>query len=415
MPFVIEHTEKGYCVYTQGADGEATGDPHGCHETYKEARQQQKALYANVPDASKTKEKPTGSQGEGEKYADPGYQDDNQPRYPVTKGGNLNEDRVRAAWSYIHHADNRKLYTSSQLSHIEGVIRSAAKEVGVELSSSTKTAGDYEIWIGGEVKALGNGKVGGYLISFGDESTPDQTEFRDFFTPETDYHVDSWPHPMGIYFWHGAHEMFGPTRLGNGKAERDNVGIHLEGQMNLRTPAEQRLYSCAEAGELGWSSGSMPLMVRREPVGKAHKVLSWQLGEASLGPIEMVADPRNVAVALKSIELPRTWAVPIQVSSLAESTEQWIDSGSGLLARYRQLHEAEVKVGRVLSASRMERLNNAHQLIGDILKEATPVEEVAPPPAESETEEAKDIPGQSLDTALMKARARAILILGEQA
>lgn len=53
MPFVIKQRGDEHCVYTQGEDGEAKGDPHGCHPTREKALAQMRALYANVPEARK--------------------------------------------------------------------------------------------------------------------------------------------------------------------------------------------------------------------------------------------------------------------------------------------------------------------------------------------------------------------------
>src|SRR6266568_87866 len=63
-------------------------------------------------------------------YADPGYQSDGVYRYPLTA------DKVMAAWSYIHQADNRKPYTAEQLSLIEGRIRAAMKKFGHQVSEA---------------------------------------------------------------------------------------------------------------------------------------------------------------------------------------------------------------------------------------------------------------------------------------
>jgi len=60
-------------------------------------------------------------------YADPGYQKDKKPRYPTKRDGEYDEERIRAAWNYIHKAKNRKPYTEEQLKHIEDVIISAWK------------------------------------------------------------------------------------------------------------------------------------------------------------------------------------------------------------------------------------------------------------------------------------------------
>lgn len=56
-------------------------------------------------------------------YADPGYQQDGRPRYPIDT-----EKHIRAAWSYIHQARNRSMYTSTQAAQIEAKIIAAWKK-----------------------------------------------------------------------------------------------------------------------------------------------------------------------------------------------------------------------------------------------------------------------------------------------
>ena len=58
MPFVIQKTgscpvSRPYGVFTETGHqtGKTVGKPHGCFPSAKAAREQQKALYANVPDA----------------------------------------------------------------------------------------------------------------------------------------------------------------------------------------------------------------------------------------------------------------------------------------------------------------------------------------------------------------------------
>jgi len=73
-------------------------------------------------------------------YADPGYQEDGKPRYPLKENGRLSEKRIRAAWSYINKGDNRVPYSEAELSKIEAKIRAAAKEVGVEITAEDNRA-----------------------------------------------------------------------------------------------------------------------------------------------------------------------------------------------------------------------------------------------------------------------------------
>jgi HK97 family phage prohead protease/HK97 family phage major capsid protein len=55
-------------------------------------------------------------------YADPGYQSDGKPRYPIDT-----EEHIRAAWSYINKPENQKPYTAAQVSRIKGRIVAAWK------------------------------------------------------------------------------------------------------------------------------------------------------------------------------------------------------------------------------------------------------------------------------------------------
>lgn len=78
-----------------------------------------------------TDKKPEGNYGSkvDAGYADPGFQSDKKPRYPLKKNGHYDAERVRAAWNYIHKAKNRTPYSSEDLSKIEARIVSAWKQV----------------------------------------------------------------------------------------------------------------------------------------------------------------------------------------------------------------------------------------------------------------------------------------------
>ncbi len=59
--------------------------------------------------------------GEGD-WGDPGYQPDGKKRYPLDT-----EERIRAAWGYIHHTANQKPYTAEQVARIKARIVAAWK------------------------------------------------------------------------------------------------------------------------------------------------------------------------------------------------------------------------------------------------------------------------------------------------
>lgn len=63
-------------------------------------------------------------------YADPGYQQDGEKRYPLDT-----EAHVRAAASYFGRPANRDRYTKAQQTHVEKQIRAAESKHGVDRGS----------------------------------------------------------------------------------------------------------------------------------------------------------------------------------------------------------------------------------------------------------------------------------------
>jgi len=83
------------------------------------------------------------------------------------------------------------------------------------------------ISFGSEVKALGDGRVGGYLVQFGDEDTTDLT--GDYFTKETDFgELTQAP----ILYQHGLDKKMGKRKLGKGDLKEDELGVWI------RSPAQ---------------------------------------------------------------------------------------------------------------------------------------------------------------------------------
>ena len=159
---------------------------------------------------------------------------------------------------------------------------------------------DNLIYYGGSVKVLGDGRVGGYLIRYSDENSPDLE--GDFFSPETDLGVESGS-KLPVYYQHGYDPVFKTKRIGRATAEFQDAGVWLEAQLEMRDEYERGLMELAEAGKLGWSSGAAGHLVDREQVGKSWHIKSWPIAEASLTPTP--AEPRNTAVSVKSL-LPKS-------------------------------------------------------------------------------------------------------------
>ena len=159
---------------------------------------------------------------------------------------------------------------------------------------------DNLIYYGEAVKVLGEGRVGGYLVRYSDEETPDLE--GDFFSNKTDLGIESGS-KLPVYYQHGFDPHFKTKRIGRATADFQDVGVWLEAQLEMRDEYERGLLELAEAGKLGWSSGAAGHLVDREQIGKAWHIKSWPIAEASLTPTP--AEPRNAVLSVKSL-LPQT-------------------------------------------------------------------------------------------------------------
>ena len=155
---------------------------------------------------------------------------------------------------------------------------------------------DELIYFGDAIKAMGNGKVGGYLVRYSSGDAPDLT--GDYFNAGADYGIGDGA-TVPIYYQHGFDPVIKNRRIGSGKAKFDEVGIWLESQLEMRDEYERMIYELAESGKLGWSSGAAGHLVDRKQNGKAWQITSWPIAEASLTPTP--AEPRNSAIPLKSL------------------------------------------------------------------------------------------------------------------
>lgn len=154
---------------------------------------------------------------------------------------------------------------------------------------------DELLFFGGEVKALGNGKVAGYLARFG---APNDVDLEaEFFDAGTEFGIESGA-KLGVFYNHGLDSVLKTRRIGRGTITAQDAGLWIEAQLDLRDEYEQAIYQLAEKGKLGWSSGAAGHLIERVPAGKATRIAQWPMGEASLTPTP--AEYRNNAIPIKT-------------------------------------------------------------------------------------------------------------------
>lgn len=187
-----------------------------------------------------------------------------------------------------------------------GAVVFAPREEWVQVEETYKPVKQVEVVsFGGAVKATqlddGSVKLGGYLVTFGDQNNTDLT--GDFFTADTDFgDLDT----SDVYFNHRLPLQAGGNKVeytkklsGRAKLTKDEVGIFAETILKARDEYEKVIIDMGLAGKLGWSSGTAGHLVDRQPAGKAWMIKSWTLGlDASLTPTP--AEPRNTVIPLKS-------------------------------------------------------------------------------------------------------------------
>src|SRR5690606_33052767 len=109
-------------------------------------------------------------------------------------------------------------------------------------------------------KALdGAGRVGGYLVVWGDATQRDL--HGEYFTPETDLGLDWYPRRPVLY-QHGLDDDMGPALIGQIEGWRvDETGVWVQAQLDLRSRWARAVMDLVRQGALGWSSGSLPHLV----------------------------------------------------------------------------------------------------------------------------------------------------------
>jgi phage head maturation protease/transcriptional regulator with XRE-family HTH domain len=162
------------------------------------------------------------------------------------------------------------------------------------------------IFFGEPVKALGDGKIGGYLVRFSDADSPDLT--GDFFTKNTEFFVEDGG-KLPVLYDHGFDKVLKRRKIGTGTVKADKVGLWFEAQLALRDEYEKKIYKMAEMDKLGWSSGAAGHLSSRKSAGNANEIVEWGLAEASLTPTP--AEPRNSALPLKTYAATKEVSAPV--------------------------------------------------------------------------------------------------------
>lgn len=149
------------------------------------------------------------------------------------------------------------------------------------------------------VKRVGDYRIGGYLVWFGNEELRDL--YGEYFTPETNYYL-KWFDRRPMLYQHGFDNTLETATIGYiDLVKMDATGVYAEGeiapddwladQLELRKQYIDRIIYMVDEGKLAWSSGTLSHVALVSPDGK---ILRWPIVEGSLTPEP--AEPRGTII-----------------------------------------------------------------------------------------------------------------------
>ena len=230
------------------------------------------------------------------------------------------------------------------------------------------------VYFGGDIKAEGEGKFGGYVVRWGSPQDADQQ--GDYFTPETDFWGDISP-CAGIVYHHGIGLKGDPLarrlhkrRVGKACMKSDAIGLRAEGLLSdLADPDIADLYRRIEAGEMGFSSGSVERLVARKAVAGKAEITSWPIIEVSITPKPV--EPRNRVYAMKAlIEAEAGEAV---AATLVDRAEALVADAEDIVALFAKAADQRQGEGRSLSERKREAVKALRVSLDDIYLSTAPM------------------------------------------
>jgi len=223
------------------------------------------------------------------------------------------------------------------------------------------------------LKALGEGRVAGYLVYFG---SPEARDLHgEYFTPETEYHLDWYDRRPALYH-HGLDKTVKAQPVGLiTSVTKNDVGLWAEAQLAMHNEYAQSVYEMVEKGALGWSSGSIPHIVKVDNDGR---ILEWPIVEGSLTPTP--AEPRGTWITAKHYSEPTELATAYKSPALDVSRFIPADAETAKEAAPIEPTPASAVIDN--SPTTQETKMDLQQMVSDILNPLAQAAPISVPPEE---------------------------------
>ncbi len=230
------------------------------------------------------------------------------------------------------------------------------------------------ICFGDDIKATGDGKFGGYVVRWG---SPDDADRQgEYFTPETDFWGDISP-CAGVVYHHGigikGDDLAGrlnKKRVGKACMVADAIGLRAEGSLSdPADPDAAALYRRIEAGEMGFSSGSVERLVSRRRIAGKAEITAWPIIEISITPKPV--EPRNRVYAMKA--LVEAEAGEAVAATLVDRAEALVADAEDIVALFAKAADQRRGEGRSLSERKREAVKALRVSLDDIYLSTAPM------------------------------------------
>lgn len=313
MPWDVFKEDDEYCVYQIDEDDQKTGKTLGCHPTADEAREQVEALYANEPEAAEAKSaKATWTAAQINDLPDSAFL--------YIESGGEKDDEGKTTPRSLRHFPYKDASGAVDLPHLrnalaripqsnlpDSVKTSLAKKAQDILEKEQEKSIDLDELRA--VKALGQNRLGGYLVLWGDETQKDLS--GEYFTPHTQglTTIFETVGRVPMLYAHGKDGAleFHPVGTYDVMAP-DEVGLWAEGELAKANQYRDAIRQLVARSALGQSSQTLVSARKVAPNGHIDR---WVIAEGSLTPTP--CEPRmmdrpvsEIKAAYKalSLELP---------------------------------------------------------------------------------------------------------------
>jgi len=199
-------------------------------------------------------------------------------------------------------------------------VRQSWAEMEESWKPATAKSADMLVSIGDAVKVISEDAQGiritGVLARYTDPEHPDKSATRDYFDRETFFGLKPGERKSTpLYFHHGqalktadGKSVKIEDEIGEAEIYLGDAGVLVDAIVYQRNQYEKALG--AHVKMMGFSSGAINHVVKREPVGGANHIKRWIIGETSITPTP--AEPLNSVISLKSISP----VIPLNLSEL---------------------------------------------------------------------------------------------------